>query len=298
MSRKAFLLAVVTLLLWSLLAYLAARLSYLPALWLLGIAFSLGGLVSGLRPQAWKVSLKVLLTGVGGIFGYHYFYFLAFRLAPAVETNLINYLWPLLIVLLSPMILPGMSLRPHHVLGGLMGLAGALLILSGGQLHLEAEYLQGYLLAAGAAFTWAIYTLLTKRLQPFPNASVGAFILLSGLLAFSAYFIETGSFHMPSPRAADWPLILLIGLGPMGLAFFTWDAAVKLGDPRIIGALSYLTPLTSTAILVVFGDHSVNWTSLLAMLLIVGGALIGSWDFLRRAPTKPASASNPLTPQA
>ncbi len=290
MSRKAFALAIFTLLLWSLLAYFAARLSYLPSLWNLGIAFSVGGLIGGLRPAAWKVSPKVLLVGVYGIFGYHYLYFLAFRIAPAVETNLINYLWPLLIVLLSPLIVPGTPLRLHHLLGGLMGLAGALLILSGGKLHLEAQYLQGYLLAAGAAIIWATYTLLTKRLQPFPNASVGAFILLSGLLALSAYFIESGSFHMPTPRPADWLIILLLGLGPMGLAFFSWDAAIKLGDPRIIGALSYLTPLTSTAILVIFGDHTLSWTSLLAMLLIVGGALIGSWDFLRRSPAKQTPA--------
>lgn len=298
MSRKAFALAIFTLLLWSLLAYFAARLSYLPSLWNLGIAFSVGGLIGGLRPAAWKVSPKVLLVGVYGIFGYHYLYFLAFRIAPAVETNLINYLWPLLIVLLSPLIVPGTPLRLHHIIGGLMGLAGALLILSGGKLHMEIQYLQGYLLAAGAAIIWATYTLLTKRLQPFPNASVGAFILLSGLLALSAYFVESGSFHMPTPRPVDWLIILLLGLGPMGLAFFSWDAAVKLGDPRIIGALSYLTPLTSTAILVIFGDHSLSWTSLLAMLLIVGGAITGSWDVLRRAPVKQSAAPDRLTPQA
>jgi len=297
MSRKAFALAVFTLLLWSLLAYFAARLSYLPSLWNLGIAFSVGGLIGGLRPAAWKVSPIVLLVGVYGIFGYHYLYFLAFRIAPAVETNLINYLWPLLIVLLSPLIVPSTPLRLHHIIGGLMGLAGALLILSGGKLHLEVQYIQGYLLAAGAAIIWATYTLLTKRLQPFPNASVGAFILLSGILALSAYFIETGSLHMPTPRPSDWLIILLLGLGPMGLAFFSWDAAIKLGDPRIIGALSYLTPLTSTAILVIFGDHTLSWTSLLAMLLIVGGAITGSWDVLRRAPAKQTAADR-LTPQA
>ena len=297
MSRKAFLLAMITLLLWSLLAYLAARLSYLPPLWLLGVSLTLSGLIGGLRPSVWKASPKILITGIFGIFGYHYFYFLAFRLAPAIETNLINYLWPLLIVLLSPLILPGTRLRAHHLLGGLMGLTGALLILSNGELHLQANYLQGYLLAAGAALIWACYTLLTKRLQPFPNASVGAFCLLSGLLAMSAYFIESGSFSFPTPRPADWLMILLIGLGPMGLAFFTWDAAIKQGDPRIIGALSYLTPLTSTAILVVFGDHSLGWISLLAMLLIVGGAITGSWDVLRRSTAK-RTAAHSLTPQA
>jgi hypothetical protein len=51
-----------------------------------------------------------------------------------------------------------------------------------------------------------------------------------------------------SPR--DWMLITLVGLGPLGAAFFLWDKALKLGDPRHIAILSYLTPLLSTAMLV------------------------------------------------
>ena len=42
----------------------------------------------------------------------------------------------------------------------------------------------------------------------------------------------------------------LAGLGPLGGAFYLWDKALKLGDARQIGILSYLTPLGSTALLV------------------------------------------------
>ena len=64
----------------------------------------------------------------------------------------------------------------------------------------------------------------------------------------------------------------------MGLAFFTWDAALKRGDPRIIGSLAYLTPFSSTLILVLLGKQSLSWVSFIAMILIIGGALIGSMD--------------------
>ena len=107
MSKNALGLALLTILLWSLLAYLGAQLSHIPPLLLVGIALTFSGLIGSLRPGAWKIKPKVLLTGVGGIFGYHFFYFSAFHFAPAVEANLINYLWPLLIVVLSPLILPG-----------------------------------------------------------------------------------------------------------------------------------------------------------------------------------------------
>jgi drug/metabolite transporter (DMT)-like permease len=64
----------------------------------------------------------------------------------------------------------------------------------------------------------------------------------------------------------------------MGAAFFTWDAALKRGDPRIIGSLAYITPLTSTLVLVLMGGRRLTWVSGMAMLLIVTGAVIGSLD--------------------
>ena len=75
----------------------------------------------------------MLLLGVYGLFAYHFCLFLALRLGPPVETNLINYLWPLLIVVLSPLILPGMTLGPRHVAGALLGFAGAALLVTGGR---------------------------------------------------------------------------------------------------------------------------------------------------------------------
>jgi drug/metabolite transporter (DMT)-like permease len=143
------------------------------------------------------------------------------------------------------------------------------------------------LLAAGAAFTWASYSLLTKRLPPFPTAAVGAFCLASGLLSLAAYWIgNPGAAQPVELTRSDWISLILLGAGPMGAAFFTWDAALKRGDPRVIGSLAYLTPLTSTVVLVLLGGHTLTWASGLAMCLIVSGAVIGSLDLFR--PLKPA----------
>jgi drug/metabolite transporter (DMT)-like permease len=83
----------------------------------------------------------------------------------------------------------------------------------------------------------------------------------------------------------------LLGVGPLGAAFFTWDAALKRGDPRIIGSLTYITPLTSTVVLVLVGGRSFTWVSALAMLLIISGALLGSLDLLRGWGGKQLAAS-------
>jgi drug/metabolite transporter (DMT)-like permease len=276
------LIALLAILLWSTLAFLGSRLVHLPPFLLLGVALGLSGLISLLRPRAWRIPLRTLAVGVTGIFGYHFLYFRAFALAPAVEANLINYLWPLLIVVLSPLLLHGFPLRPRHLLGALLGLLGAALIVTSGKLSLQTQYLPGYLCAAGAAVTWALYSLLTKRLPPFPTDAVAAFCAVGSLLALAFHWVTRGSFaELAALPALDWLYLALIGLGPMGAAFFLWDAALKRGDPRTIGSLAYLTPLLSTLNLVLLAGQRLTALSLAAMLLIVIGAVIGS-----RAQTK------------
>jgi drug/metabolite transporter (DMT)-like permease len=282
----AVLLALLSIVVWSSLAFLNSRVNALPSFLAVGIALCVGGLVGLFRAREWRVPLKTFAVGVGGIFGYHALLFAAFHIAPAVEVNLINYLWPLLIVLLSPIILKGFRLGPRHVAGAVLGLAGAALIVSGGTLKPDAAYLPGYLLAAAAALVWASYSLLTKRLPPFPTGAVGGFCLVSGLLSLGLYFLERiGAPGTPAPslEAVDWLVLALLGFGPMGGAFYAWDAALKRGDPRVIGALSYLTPLLSTMNLVMLGGKRLSPVAGIAMSLIVAGAIVGSLELIKAA---------------
>ncbi len=277
-NKTATPLALTAILIWSTLALIGAQLVHISPFLLLGVALLLSGVISLFRRGAWRIPWPTLAVGVAGIFGYHFLYFRALALAPAVEANLINYLWPLLIVLFSPLV-PGYRLRPRHILGALVGLAGAALIVTGGQFSLRSEYLPGYLLAAGAAVTWALYSVLTKRLPPFQTDSVAAFCAVSGLLALAFYFLSGGSLSdVQQLTARDWLLLILIGVGPMGAAFFLWDAALKRGDPRLIGSLAYLTPLLSTLNLVLFAGKSLTPLSFVAMALIIGGAVLTSSD--------------------
>jgi drug/metabolite transporter (DMT)-like permease len=276
MKSTSLLLAGGAILLWSSFALLSSSVSHLPAFLAAGIALTIGGLLGLVRPREWKVSALTLCVGIGGIFGYHLMLFSAFRLAPVIEANLLNYLWPLLIVLLTPVFLSGYALRARHVAGAVLGLAGAALIVTGGSIRPDLAALPGYLLAAGAAAVWACYSLLTKRLPAFGTGAVGAFCLVSGLLSLAVFFAESGTSGFALIRAADWPILVALGIGPMGAAFFLWDAALKRGDPRTIGSLSYVTPLLSTLALTLAGGRKLSVLTAAAMVLIVAGAIIGS----------------------
>ena len=274
---KADLLTLGAVLLWATLASLATLLSDIPPFLLTGIglligaAVSLPALRSGLTP--WKIPVRTLLLGVYGLFGYHFMLFLALQTAPAVEANLLNYLWPLLIVLLSPLFTKSLKLNVRYVLAALSGFAGAVIAITYNSSALASSSIEiGYLFALAAAVIWATYSLATTKVPSFPTPAIGLFALVSGLLALGAHFLFEPAATISS---SDWVLLVLLGAGPLGGAFYLWDAALKIGDPRRIGLLAFLTPLLSTVLLVLVSGNSLSWQLLVATALIVGGALLG-----------------------
>lgn len=269
--------ALVSIGLWGFFAFLVSGLGEVPPFLVGGLALTIGGLCLAGNPRDWRVPFPTLATGVAGLFLYNAFCVAAYRRAPVIEANLVNYLWPLLMVVLSPVLLRGFPLRPQHVLGALAGFAGTALIVSGGRLSIEAEHLAGYAFAAAGALTWAWYSLMLKRLPPFPGNAVGAFSLGAGLLALSVHACSPGAWaSVRSLSAEQWRSLVMLGVGPTAVAYRAWDEALKRGDPRAIGSLSYLTPLASVSVLVVLGGQRLTWVSALAAVLIVGGAVVGS----------------------
>lgn len=264
--------------LWASLAALGVQLAHIPPFLLTGLALICGALPAVPQWRAWRVRPRVLLLGVYGLFGFHFLLFMALRLAPPVEANLVNYLWPLLIVVLSPVLVPGLQLRLRHVLAALVGLVGAALAILGarstGTAALPLAWV-GYAMAGGSALIWSTYSLLTRRLamsgDAFPTAAIGLFCLVSGIasLLCHAAFETTPALH---PR--DLALLAALGLGPLGAAFYLWDAALKRGDPRVLGVLGYITPVASTVVLMAITQRRPTWQIVAAIALILGAAVV------------------------
>jgi len=257
--------------LWATLASLGVLLAHVPPFLLTGLALVGGSLPAWPLARQWRVPPSTLALGVYGLFGFHFLLFVALRHAPPLEANLVNYLWPLFIVVLAPLFLPDVKPRPVHVLAALAGFAGAVLAIAGGR-ELAGGLAWGYLPALGSAFIWASYSLLTRRVAHFPTAAIGLFGLVSGVLSLVCHvWLEPAV----SLSARDLALIAAMGLGPLGAAFFLWDRALKTGDPRRIGILSYLTPLASTLLLALSSGRPITLWHGAAAALIIGAAALG-----------------------
>ena len=283
--RFATLVGFTAVLMWSLLALFTAASGAVPPFQLIAMAFLIGGLLGvgfiaatgrwGDLRQPWQA----WVLGVGGLFGYHFFYFTALRHAPPVEASLIAYLWPLLIVVLSAA-LPGERLRWHHIAGALLGLAGTILIVTGGAaLTIDLDYLPGYAAAFVCAVTWSTYSVMSRRFSDVPTGAVAGFCLMTAALSGVAHLLSEDTVWPAT--SGQWLAVLALGLMPVGAAFYVWDYGVKRGDIQVIGASAYAAPLLSTAILILTGFAEATSTIGIAALLIAGGAVLASKDMFR-----------------
>lgn len=281
---RATLIGTIAIWLWAALALFTTLTPSVPALQLTAMTFSLSALAAvamwllrgdgvlkhfRLAPAAWAL-------GIFGLFGYHALYFLALKLAPPLEASLINYLWPLLIVLFSAL-LPGEKLRWFHLAGAGLGLAGTVILIAGkGELGFDWRYAAGYAAAFACAFTWSSYSVLSRRFAAVPTDAVGAFCAATALLSWIGHVaFETTSWPADTK---EWAAVIALGLGPVGLAFFCWDHGMKRGDVRALGTMAYAAPLLSTLLLILFGQGALTLPVIAACALIIGGAVLGTAD--------------------
>jgi drug/metabolite transporter (DMT)-like permease len=291
---NATLSGIAAILLWSTLASLTAAVPQLPPFQLAAMSFAIATLV-GLGYGVWtENSLRVLAKvpmaqwalGVYGLLGYHVCYFAAFRNAPPLEVNLVNYLWPLLIVVFCaflPARLGGKRLSWQHILGAALGLAGTLLVLLGGSgLSFELSgHAAGYLAALAAALIWSSHSVASRLFAAVPSFAVIGSCALTAVGAAAGHLAFEQTVWPADSR--QWLIVLAQGLGPVGLAFYLWDAGMKHGNIRLIGVLSYATPLLSTLLLAVLGLGEATWRLWLAALMVTAGALLAGREQVRKS---------------
>lgn len=279
---------------WGALAPLAVMAGEIPPFELLslttGFAFLAGTAVLLLRrgslivfwqpPQAWVVAS-------GAIFLYHALYFYALKTVPPAHASLIAYFWPVLIVVLSALAPGTRGLSLRHLLGVTMGLVGVALLLIRDTSDISSSgRLTGYLAAAGCALVWSSYSVINRRFARVPSEMLIGVCGVVAAIALPAHLLSEPSIT-PEPR--QWIAIMLLGAGPVGLAFLAWDFATKNGNLALLGSLSYATPLLSTALLILAGYAAPTHWLLFSAILIVCGAVVVSTD---RQPELDSSAEN------
>ncbi|MBQ4798764.1 EamA family transporter [Pseudoalteromonas sp. MMG006] len=263
---------------WGLLALLGNLTKALPAFQLLFICFAISFIILLVKRLATKqplltpptLSRKQIIIGVTGLFGFHFCYFMALKYGPLIEVSLIVYLWPLLLGVFVAT--PGSKFKA--ILGGLLGFLGTLsLITDGSGLSINSEYYLGYFFAGCCAVLWSSYSYLMSQFNSHID-DIGWLSFIVAVLALCAHFyFETTVINL---SVSQWLGAILLGLGPVGGAFYLWDYGLKFGNRSVLASLSFLTPVLSTFILIFASQAPFSWSVFIALALILLGAAISN----------------------
>jgi drug/metabolite transporter (DMT)-like permease len=282
---RATWIGLTAIVLWASNALLISLTEPIPPFQLMSLAFAIGGAigtgyaVARNEVHAYPTKWYIWLVSVGGLFGYHALYIGALRIAPPAEVNVVNYFWPLLVVIFSSL-LPDERLRLRYIAGVLIGLSGVIALFvgrTGGIFAMDRMSLLGYLLALLGAVIWATYCVASRAFKHVPTAAVSGFCLVTAILAFICH-ISFESTVWPS-RRIQWLAIAGIGIGPLGLAFYVWDYGVKHGNIQLLSTASYTTAILSTVLLILAGFAQLSWGLGVACAAIVAGTICtaGRW---------------------
>ncbi|HWR98467.1 MAG TPA: EamA family transporter [Candidatus Methanoperedens sp.] len=233
------------------------------------------------RPLAALMRLpgRVVAAGFVGVALYTVLLALAlFSASPADlgQVNLLNYLWPIWIVVFAGLLLPGRHGGAAALAGALLGFAGVLVARGPGGLLRIPEQWAPHLLALVAGALWALYCVLLRRWRV-PEEQDGT-ALNFGLCAVlsAALALWRGEWSQLGPVGAEgvfW--VVFGGVGPVGLAYHWWESGMKLGNAHLLGTLAYLIPVGSSVILGLLFAEALGPGLLAGALLIALGAWVG-----------------------
>ncbi|MEQ5803018.1 DMT family transporter [Halomonas sp. H10-9-1] len=275
--------------LWALVPLLAAQAGELPPLRLSALALLAGAL--GTLPMARRrrhevpplgrlagalvyLGVPLLITGAVGAC------FAAFTLAPAEETALILYTWPVLFLLASRRLALG-RLPANTLVGAGLAFGGAaLLVLPGAMAGGVSGAWDGYALALLGAVCWALYSLASQVAAWRLGERMPHLLLIASAMVGGLSLALEGAHALPSRDALLATAAL--GLGPYGLAMLAWDRAMRDPLAHRVGNLAHAVPVLATLLLVVAGVTTPDWRLPLAALLVVAGSMTASREPARR----------------
>lgn len=216
--------------------------------------------------------VPTLLLGVLNPALYYLVLFKAYALLPGQIAMSLNYLWPVMLGLLSVPIL-GHTLGWFRLVAMLISFSGAVVIATSGALDgLEQIDQAGLILALSSTLIWAVYWLLNRKID-LPASLKLTVGFCSGTLTVTTYALVSEA--VPVFSQINWIAVTYVGLFEMGLTFFLWLKALQLStNAARLGQWIYLTPFLSLVFLSWIYGEPTQTSTIFGLALIILGLML------------------------
>jgi drug/metabolite transporter (DMT)-like permease len=247
-------------------------LANLTAVLFLGITILIRNKSSFLASLSAKSLSYSAIMGFLNPFAYYLVLLKAYSILPAQEAVALNYIWPVVLVLLSIPILK-QKITLLSIISMLISFAGTVVIATNGRpWTMEFENPSGTFLALVSSIFWSLYWLMNMKDKReslnklFLNFSFG----LIYIVVFAAF---TGNLIIPSAAGALGAVY--IGLFEMGVTFVIWLTALKYAQNTAkVSNLVFLSPFLSLMFISIFVGEKILASTIFGLCLIIGGIIL------------------------
>lgn len=242
-----------------------------------------------LRLKDKKQELTFAAAGLCGICLYYLLENIALTYTMASNVGVIISVAPFFTAVLSQVFLKTEEKRePQFFVGFLVAMAGICLIsFNGSKLKLNPI---GDILAVAAAFVWAAYSLLTRKISSFGYHTIQTTrkVFTYGLIFMSPFlFLLDFKLDMQRFLKPAYALnFIYLGLGASALCFVTWSYAVKVLGAVKVSVYIYMVPVITVVTSMIVLKEEITWVAALG----IGFTLIGL--FLSEGGLKPKKDEN------
>jgi len=229
-----------------------------------------------LRGYTFKDIATQLALGVLGLFAYTALYNFGIERLTSQDANIINYLWPLMIILFSvPILKEKFSLRKLAAVS--LSFFGLVIVATGGNFStIEMGNLPGIAACVGAAICFGLFSVVNKKKNYDQFIAMMLFFGVTAILSGIWFLIEGNYQPLTIAQVGG---LLWLGIAANAVAYLAWALALKVGDTAKISNLAYVIPFLAIVLSAVMLGENIYAYSVAGLLFIVLGILCGELNF-------------------
>lgn len=240
----------------------------------------INGAIKEMKRYRLKDYLKMSGLGFLGLFLYSALYYYGIAVLSSQEACILNYLWPMMIVLFACLLLRE-TLTVKKAIAMVMSFAGIVVLTLGSGGGSSGNRLFGIIACVAAAVCYGLFSVLNKKHSLNQSVTmmwiwltVAVCSAVSGLI-FEAWQPITGW---------QWAGVAWLGIVVNAVAYLLWALALKgARDSAKIANLAYLVPFLSIVLSALILKEQIACTAAIALVLIIGGILLQSIHIKKRS---------------
>ncbi len=227
-----------------------------------------GKVILRLSTKDW---IHSIVLGLLGTYLYYILLYFGYANAKGIEVLIIQYCWPIFVIVLSILILKE-RLNLRKVISIILGFFGVFMVLTKGKLsdiHFNNLFVDSIVLIA--AFVFGLFSVLSKKIKIDSLPLVTIYFFTATIISFLS-MITLSEFKLPT-KVTYLP-ILINGIFVNGISYIYWIGALKIGEASFIAPFVFLTPVISTVLLILFFKEPFQLVYVVGMTSVILGGLL------------------------